>query len=270
MFLRHNISVLRQGLIREYDPKRGVLVSTLSYEYPRGFHVNEHAHGSDQLIYAISGAMQVSAGRGVWLIPPHFAIWIPARTFHAIRMTGAVSMRTLYMRSGLSAVLPRACAVFPITPLMRELIVETVRMKELRIRNPLHCSFRDVLISQLESASPMPMSVTLPRDSRARALAASVIKNPADRNTLPRLSASVGDSVRTIQRVFRRETGSDFESWRRQVRLFKAVELLIAGQSVKEVGFALGYRQPTAFVEMFRGVLGTTPGAWIKSLPRIP
>jgi AraC-like DNA-binding protein len=46
----------------------------------------------------------------------------------------------------------------------------------------------------------------------------------------------------------------------------KAVELLVSGRSVKEVSFALGYRQPTAFVEMFRVVLGTTPRAWIQAL----
>src|SRR5262249_50381995 len=75
--------------------------------------------------------------------------------------------------------------------------------------------------------------------------------------------------VRTIQRVFRRETGSDFEFWRRQVRLMTAIELLVSGHSVKEAAFALGYRQATAFVEMFRGILGTTPGAWIQTLRRI-
>ena len=73
----------------------------------------------------------------------------------------------------------------------------------------------------------------------------------------------------SIERVFRREVGSDFEFWRRQARLMKAVELLVTGHSVKEVGFALGYRQPTGFVEMFRGILGTTPGSWIKSLQRL-
>jgi len=52
------------------------------------------------------------------------------------------------------------------------------------------------------------------------------------------------------------------------VRLMKAVELLVAGRSVKEVSFALGYHQPAAFVEMFRGVLGATPKAWVQSLER--
>jgi hypothetical protein len=83
--LRHNISVLRQGFITEYDPGRGVSISTLAYEYPRGFQVPEHAHGSDQLVYAIRGVMEVSAGPSMWLIPPHFGMWIPARTFHSIK-----------------------------------------------------------------------------------------------------------------------------------------------------------------------------------------
>jgi transcriptional regulator GlxA family with amidase domain len=165
--------------------------------------------------------------------------------------------------------LPPTGTVFHITPLLRELIVETVRIKELRIRDRLHCAVRDLLLSKLESASPMPTTVTLPRDPRARSIADTVMGNPAERQTLAVMSASVGASVRTMRRVFRREVGSDFEFWRRQVRLMKAVELLVSGYSVKQAGFALGYRQPTAFVEMFRGILGTTPGAWIQALQRL-
>jgi AraC-like DNA-binding protein len=259
---------LRHGFITDYDPGRGVSISTLAYEYPRGFHVPEHAHGSDQLIYAIRGVMQISAEPGVWLIPPHFGIWIPARTSHSIQMPGTVSMRTLYIRCGLAARLPAVCTVLHITPLLRELIVEAVRVKQLRMRDRLHCALRDLLLSQLETASPMPISLTLPQDRRARAIADKVMRNPGERQSLAAMCGTVGASVRTIQRVFRREVGSDFEFWRRQMRLMKAIELLVSGHSVKEVGFALGYRQPTAFVEMFRGILGTTPGAWIKALQR--
>jgi transcriptional regulator GlxA family with amidase domain len=114
----------------------------------------------------------------------------------------------------------------------------------------------------------MPTTVTIPQDQRARAIADAVMTNPGERQSLASLCESVGTSVRTIERVFQREVGSDFEFWRRQVRLMKAVELLVCGRSVKQVGFALGYRQPTAFVEMFRSILGTTPGAWIHALQR--
>ncbi|HVW09657.1 MAG TPA: helix-turn-helix transcriptional regulator [Bryobacteraceae bacterium] len=257
---------MRQPVLTGYDPRRGVSISTLAYEYRAGHRVSEHAHGAGQLIYATSGVMHVAAGTGVWLIPPHFGIWIPARTLHSIHMPGAVSMRTLYIRRVLAARLPHACAVLHITPLLRELIVEAVRVRELRTRNRLHCALRDLLISQLEAASPMPVSLTLPRDRRARAIADAVMCNPGDRQSFAALCQSAGAGVRTMQRIFRREAGSDFEFWRRQVRLMKAIELLVSGRSVKETAAALGYRQPTAFVEMFRGILGKTPGAWLKSI----
>jgi AraC-like DNA-binding protein len=50
------------------------------------------------------------------------------------------------------------------------------------------------------------------------------------------------------------------------VRLMKAIELLVEGCPVKEVAFEVGYRQPSAFVEMFRQTLGATPKAWVSAL----
>src|ERR1022692_1127201 len=93
--LRNSVWIMRHGLITGYDPKPGVSISTLAYEYPPGFIVPDHAHGSDQVIYATRGVMEVCAGQSLWLTPPHLAVWIPARTQHRIRMPGAVSMRTL-------------------------------------------------------------------------------------------------------------------------------------------------------------------------------
>ena len=75
------------------------------------------------------------------------------------------------MRRSLASRLPPNCTVFHTPPLLRELIVETVRMKELRMRDRLHCAIREVLVSQLASASPMPTTLTIPQDPRARAIA---------------------------------------------------------------------------------------------------
>jgi AraC-like DNA-binding protein/mannose-6-phosphate isomerase-like protein (cupin superfamily) len=255
--------------LTEFDPKPGVAVATLAYEYPSGFEVSDHAHGSDQLIYAISGIMEVFSGQSVWLIPPHFALWIPARTRHRIRMPGPVSMRTLYLRTGLTARSEQHCAVLHVTPLLRELIVEAVRVSQLRVRNRYECALRDLLIAHLQKASPIPTFVTLPRETRALAVAQAILRNPAESKTMAALCAEAGVSVRTIERVFRDEIGSNFESWRRQVRLTKAVELLVAGFSIKEVAHKVGYSQSSAFVELFRRTFGTTPKAWISALENL-
>jgi AraC-like DNA-binding protein/mannose-6-phosphate isomerase-like protein (cupin superfamily) len=256
----------QSAVLTEYDPGRGVSVATLAYEYPSQFHVPEHAHGSDQLIYAISGIMEVSSDQSAWLIPPHFALWIPARTLHRIYMPGPVSMRTLYLRSGLVSGLEPRCAVLHVAPLLRELVVEIVRVGKLRARNRYECALRELLIAQLHGASPVPTFVTLPRDARALAVAQRILRDPAESKALARLCAEVGVSVRTVERWFRKDVGTNFELWRRQVRLTKAVELLVSGCSIKEVAYKIGYRQSSAFVEMFRRTFGATPKAWISSL----
>jgi AraC-like DNA-binding protein/mannose-6-phosphate isomerase-like protein (cupin superfamily) len=270
--VRHNISLLRQAKIsREFDPKRGVSVATLAYEYTAGFQVPEHAHGADQLIYAVSGVMEVFSGANMWLIPPGFALWISAQTRHRIRMPGAVSMRTLYLRPGLVRTRRRTHmpgAVLHVTPLLRELILETVRVGKLRARHQHERALRDLLVLHLESASPVPTFVSLPKDERALALAKAVLSAPEQAKPLAALARDAGVSVRTIQRIFRREVGIDFESWRRQVRLTKAVGLLVAGRPVKEVSFSVGYRQSSAFVESFRKSFGMTPKAWAVSLEK--
>lgn len=257
---------MRHGCITEFDPKPGTAINTLAYEYPPDFHVPEHSHGSDQIIYATRGVMEVSSGQSFWLIPPQFAIWIPAYVPHHIRMPGEVSMRTLYLRRGLAGRPPAPCTVLHVTALFRELIVEAVRIGELRARNRLHCALRDLVVAQLESASTVPTRVTMPKDSRALAIAKASIADPANPPPLKALCASAGVSVRTVERAFQRDLGLDFESWRRQLRLMKAIELLVGGCAVKEAAFAVGYRQPSAFVEMFRQTLGMTPKTWVLSL----
>jgi AraC-like DNA-binding protein len=257
---------MRHGVIREYDPAPGVSISTLAYEYPAGFNVVEHAHGSDQVIYAPRGVMEVAADRSLWLIPPQFAVWIPARTSHRIRMPGAVSMRTLYLRRGLASRLPRTCSVLHVTTLLRELIVEAVRIGKLHSRNPHHRTIRDLIVRQLHDSTSVPIFVVLPSDARALSVAQSTMAELAAGPSLAELCADAGASVRTIERAFKRDVGLSFETWRRQARLMKAIELLVAGHAVKEVAYEVGYRQPSAFVEMFRHTMGTTPKAWASAL----
>jgi AraC-like DNA-binding protein len=146
-------------------------------------------------------------------------------------------------------------------------VVEAVRIGELRQRDGLHCALRDLIVSRLRDAPIVPIFITLPKDARALAVANALMADPANHSPLDAICRNAGISVRTMERVFLREVGMSFDSWRRQVRLTKAVELLVSGCAVKEVAARVGYRQPSAFVEMFRQTLGTTPKAWAAALP---
>jgi len=76
---------------------------------------------------------------------------------------------------------------------------------------------------------------------------------------------SAGASIRTLERLFREETGMSLGAWLRRLRLQLALEQLAAGASVTEAARAGGYNGPSAFVAMFRRELGTTPGRYFGS-----
>ena len=262
--MRLILCFMRHTLVKEHDPGPGVSIATLAREYPRRHHIADHAHLSDQLVYASCGVMEVASGQSLWVIPPHFGLWIPAGVPHRIRMPERVSMRTLYLRAGLLRCWTD-CTVLYVGPFLRELIFEIVRVGSLRMRNAVERALCEVLLAKLRRASPAPTGVALPQDRRALAVARVVIENPAISEPLTALCAQAGLSVRTLERTFQREVGMNFESWRRQVRLMRAVELLVAGRSVKEAAFQVGYQNSGSLVALFRETFGKPPRAWVLS-----
>lgn len=264
---RQNIALMRHALDTERDPGRGTSVSSLAREYRAGHRIVEHEHASHQLVYAIRGVMRVSSGQRLWTVPPQFCLWIPAQMPHRIDMLRSVSMRTLYVNPALTP-MRSECAVLHVRPLLRELIVEVVRMGRLGLRDAIERALYALLVAELKRASSVPVFVELPKDRRALRVAQAVVADPSAHTSVASLCGEAGISVRTLQRTFRKETGIDLESWRRQLRLMRGIELLTAGHSVKEVAARVGYQQSSAFVTLFRRTFGSTPRVWLTEIER--
>ena len=260
---------MRQAaVLRNFDPGRGIFIATLAYDYPSGFLVSEHAHGSDQLIYAPRGIMEVHSGQSVWIIPPSFALWVPALMLHSIRMPVAVSMRTLYLRPGLVKRSGAECEVLSVEPLLRELIVEAVRIGKLCMRNAEHRAVIVLASLHIARASSIPVEIRMPKEPRALNAATILLETLADAPSLQTVCQQAGISTRTLQRLFKTDVGTDAQAWRHQVRLARALEHLLGGSSVKQAAFAVGYNQPSALVVAFRRTFGITPKAWTDNVFR--
>jgi AraC-like DNA-binding protein len=258
------MSKMRRGAL--FDGRRSGTadVTTLSYEYRSGHVVREHVHDQDQLVHAARGVMSVRTARGLWVVPPHRAVWIPARIPHAITMSGAVTMKTLYLLPRLIRKLPRRCSVLHVSPLLRELVLHACGFASLDRRIPVEARLLGVLEDQLVIAPSVPLQLPSLTDPRARRVADALMADPADARTLERLCESVGASKRTIERLFEAETQLTLGKWRQQLQLLHAIRMLAAGDSVTRVALSVGFSTPSAFVSMFRRALGTTPGDYFK------
>ncbi|WP_245430501.1 helix-turn-helix domain-containing protein [Rhizobium tropici] len=62
--------------------------------------------------------------------------------------------------------------------------------------------------------------------------------------------------------MFQRETGMSFIRWRQQLHIGLALQRLARGELVTNIANDLGYGSVSAFISMFRRILGTTPARY--------
>jgi AraC-like DNA-binding protein len=237
-------------------------VRSFAAGYFSGHVIAPHIHDWHQLLFACTGVMTVSGGRSSWLVPPSNALFLPAGCAHSIRMWGLVNMRSLLFPAALEspALAHRECRVLSVTPLLRELILRVVETSALDTRIPAHQRLLDVLLDELHRASVNPLHLPMPADSRATAVADHVLSNPAAAETLDSLARRFGVGRRTLERLFRNETGISFGLWQQKARLLDSIRLLAEGKSVTEAALDAGYASLSAFIAAFRRTFGYTPG----------
>jgi len=240
-----------------------------STTYSSGSVIDPHVHGAHQLLFASSGAMTVASDRTSWMIPTGRAVLIPARIRHSIRMWGDVAMRSLYfpVSPSLAAFGSTSCRVISVRPLLRELILRVAELAALDSRVAPEARLMSVLLDEIEAADVEPLLLPLPADARALTAARRILQDPAEGATAQVVARQCGLGVRTLERLFRAETGMPFGLWRQKARLLESVRLLAEGRSVTDAALDSGYSSVSAYIAAFKQTFGCTPGAMSTSHP---
>lgn len=84
----------------------------------------------------------------------------------------------------------------------------------------------------------------------------------ADAPTLEDLARLCNISVRQLTRGFRVSRGCSIGDYVERRRMETAKRLLMSGESVKAIAFAMGFASPSSFTYAFRRAVGTSPSAF--------
>ncbi|WP_419994316.1 AraC family transcriptional regulator [Streptomyces boninensis] len=234
------------------------VATTASRELPGGTGTGPHHHDEHQIVYASSGVLSVSTDAGVWVTPASRAIWIPAGAVHEPRAYGRTILTTVGMGDANPLGLHHP-TVLAVSPLLRELLIAYAEGGT-PADTPQRRRLRTVLLDQIRAApATQPLHIPAPHDPRLAAAAALLAADPA--YSIAELATRCGAATRTLSRLCRDELGMTFPQWRTQVRLHLALRLLAEGESVTAVAMRCGWSTPSAFVDVFRRVMGYTPGS---------
>lgn len=243
------------------DAARPVIPLAMSVAHA-GCHA-PHQHPRGQLIYASRGLMWVVSAGHRWLVPPAQALWLPPGVEHQVFFPGQVMLRNLFVHPARCEGLPGGCAVLQVSELLRALLVRVTEIgADYAADGPL-ARLMAVLLDELGQAVQTPLQLPFSQEPRLLRVMNALLENPADRRRLEDWAAFTGSSLRTLGRLFERETGLSFSAWRQRLLLQTALERLAQGEGVTRVALALGYDSPSAFSSMFRRVMGQPPTAFI-------
>jgi AraC-like DNA-binding protein len=243
----------------------GALITTFHAEYPDGFVFPEHYHELDQIIFANQGVMTVQTPQGIWVLPTNRGLWVPAGVAHSVRMSGTVSARTLYLRPHLAPEMPRTCCVIHISALLKELILQACRFPCLNRRTPLQSHLIGLIVQLLRSSKLLPLQLPQPLEPRAQKVAGLLLSDPSTPLPTDEICRLAGASKRTVERLFLQDIHMTLGKWKQQLRLVHSLRLLAQGLKVSSVAREAGYSSPSAFISMFKNLLGTTPALYFRT-----
>ena len=259
MFVVKNMEELR----RLYDSDTPVLAYAFKRRTVEGW-TPEHSHPRGQLVALTQGLIIVEAGSERWMHPSQRCAWIPPNCRHAARSVGGAAGSMVDLSPQMCRGLPKLPCMFNSSELLFAIVHRILRWDLQRPLNPAKKRLIATLRDEIRQPDQQPLRLPIPREERLARVADALLDDVADDRTLDAWADVAGMARRTFMRAFSAQVGMSFGRWRQQARLFAALELLAQGKSVTEVSMAVGYDSVSAFIEMFRTMLGTTPQTYFR------
>ncbi|MEN2978578.1 helix-turn-helix transcriptional regulator [Tistrella bauzanensis] len=235
-----------------------------------GIELDHHRHRKAQLLLPLRGVLTCQVDQGLWLVPPHCAIWIPGGAMHAIKSSGPIEGYNAFIEPAAASGLPTAPCTVSVTLLLRELLVRIAGFPA-----PYHepgpaAHLVTVLLDEIAAAPVEHLNLPMPTDERLRRIARMMLGAPAERGSMKSWARQAGLGERTLARLLLRETGMSFGRWRQQLAIVLALQWLAQGATVQQVAADLGYESAGSFVTMFRKALGTSPARYMARQQAVP
>ncbi|BAP44895.1 AraC family transcriptional regulator [Pseudomonas sp. StFLB209] len=253
----------QEQFVAQIDAGAWMIISSAT-DYPENWLIAPHQHNKHQLIYAIEGVMVVHSADRQWIVPPSRGIWMPCGQIHAIRCVGAVKMRSVFVQPHCAPDLPQQTRAVSISPLLSELIKASVGLDGIYPDDSRQARLLRLIVDELVVLPTLPLELRQPADPRLQLICRTLQHNPADHSTMTDWARHLQVDEKTLQRLFRKDTGMTFGQWRQQARLLMALEKIACGERIIEVALQLGYDSPSAFTSMFKKQFGMPPSGFFR------
>jgi AraC-like DNA-binding protein len=229
--------------------------------------VPPHYHLEGQLLFASKGVMLVDTLADRWIIPPQRALWIPPLQIHSYQLLSNTNLLTIYFSQSFISQSQQVAKsddvhVISVTPLLKQLIdgLFCDNYQEL-----LHRHMALLLLEIVAETTPISVKLPLPHDLRLLNATREIWANKHWDLSLNNAANIAIMSERNFSRLFLKDTGFTYRTWKQIVRIYVSLDLLAGGIPIKKVAYQLGFSGPAAFTAAFKAITNKTPSDFLPS-----
>ena len=219
----------------------------------------QHQHAWGEFVYSFSGVMEVKVANHHYLAPPQYGVWLPPNLAHVGLNRQEAHHCSLYIAPPGCEALPRTPCALTVSPLVRAMLDHLRQQPANPPATEKDERLLQVLVDQLALAPCAGSYLPSSDDPMLGALLRLLEANPGDNRPLPELARAAHTTERTLMRRCQRDLGMSLNEWRQRLRVVKAMPLLEAGQTVETIALDVGYGSASAFIAMFKRLMGATP-----------
>lgn len=223
----------------------------------------EHAHHRYQLTYVEDGYQYFHIGQKTYLVPQSHVIWIPSGKKHKTTSDAkTVNLMIVLFKTVPDHVFYRELHVFNAPAVLKEMLLyagkwnqhpeedeeQTVFLKAMLTSLPYFCTENEFL------------QIPVPADSRLIPVCNYINTHYKYNFNIEAFAEMANMSVRSLQRIFKQETGITVQKYIQLIRILKSIELIDTKQyTLSQIAFMVGYKSLSAFTASYSTIMRTKP-----------
>lgn len=222
-----------------------------------------HTHRHYQLTYVEEGYQYFHIDQKIYIVPQHHIILIPSNTLHRTTSDSlSVILKVVLFTSLPDADFYKNVQVFSAPPVLREMLLYASKWNKVMCADEEQSAFLRAILIGLphfyqENES---LEIPIPSDQRLASVCQYINQNYQYHLNTDQLASMARMSARSLQRIFKQETGITLKKYLQLTRILKSIELLDTNQyTLTEVAFRVGYKSLSAFTTSYRAIMKGNP-----------
>lgn len=223
----------------------------------------EHVHDRAQLTFVEEGYQYFHIDQKIYLVPQHHVIWIPSKKAHKTTSEAkTVNLMVFLFKSVFDDDFYQNVQVFAAPPVLKEMLFYTSKWNQSLEENEEQDIFFKAILKSLPNfyKESSGLEIPVPTDVRLIPVCQDINVNFKYNLDIDTLAEKATMSVRSLQRIFKKETGITLQKYLQLTRILKSIELIDTQQyTLSEIAYKVGYQSLSAFTTAYFAVMQSKP-----------